>query len=179
MEDVWLNLSNIYGLEQFDNFEMNQQGVLRNFKTNRIIEGSISNNNYVVFNLNQDGLRKTVLKHRLIAELFVWNPDGKSCVDHQDRNKLNNEIENLRWCSASENNRNRSMSKDNTSGKMNIYKCLNKGYPYWKVQFGHRETGNRHEKLFPRDLNSDVIPAHVIAYRDEYAKKWKGAFNPV
>ena len=179
MEDVWLNISNIYGLEQFNNFEMNQAGVLRNLKTNRILEGAKNNRGYIVFCLSQDGLIKSVSKHRLIAELWIWNPDDLDCVDHQDRNKLNNEIENLRWCSVSENNRNSSIRKNNTSGEMNISKCLNRGRPYWKVQFGHRETGNRHEKLFKRDLNSDVIPAEVLSYRDAYAATWKGDFNPV
>jgi hypothetical protein len=178
MEDVWLNLSNIYGLERFNNYEMNQAGVLRNLKTNRISEGSIGKRGYVMFNLGQGGLKKLVSKHRLIAELFVYNPDGKSCVDHQDRDKLNNVIENLRWCSASENNMNKSMRKDNTSGEMNICKCLNNGRPRWKVQFGHHK-GNQYQKLFPRDPDSDVIPAEVIAYRDEYAATWKGSFCPL
>jgi len=179
MEEVWLNISNIYGLEQFNNFEMNQAGVLRNLKTNRIIEGYIGNHDYIQFCLSQDGLKKLVLKHRLIAELWIWNPDGKSCVDHQDRDPLNNEIENLRWCSYAENNMNRSMRKDNTSGEMNIYKYLDHCLPRWLVQFGNHKDGNRHRKYFPRDPDSDVIPAEVIAYRDEYAEKWKGNFNPL
>jgi hypothetical protein len=178
MEDVWLNLSNIYGLEQFDNYEMNQQGVLRNLKTNRISEGCIGNNGYVQFGLSQDGLRKSVNKHRLIAELFVFNPDDLPCVDHKDRNKLNNTVENLRWCSVSENGRNCSIPKDNTSGEMNIQKCLSHGRPRWKVKFGHHKVGNLHEKYFPCDPDSDDIPDEVIAYRDAYAAKWKGNFNP-
>ncbi len=177
MEEVWLNISNIYGLEQFNNYEMNQAGVLQNLKTNRIIEGSISYG-YVQFHLNQEGLRKGVFKHRLIAELWIWNPDGKSCVDHQDRNKLNNEIENLRWCSHSENNMNRSMSNRNTSGEMNIYN-LDHCRPLWLVQFGNHRSGNLHRKFFPLDPDSDVIPAEVIAYRDEYSAKWKGSFCPL
>jgi len=99
---AWLNLSNVYGLEKFDNFEINQEGVLRNVKTNRILNGYI-HKGYVKFELNQDGLQKQVYKHRLIAELFVFNPDNLQCVDHQDRNRLNNAVENLRWCSYEQN----------------------------------------------------------------------------
>ena len=177
MEEVWLNLSNVYGLEQFNNFEMNQAGVLRNFKTNRILKG-YKTDGYVRFCLSQDGFKKMVSKHRLIAELWIWNPDDLACVDHQDRDRLNNAIENLRWCSHEENNRNASMRKDNTSGEMNIRKCLNNGCSYWKVEFGNHKVGNQHVKLFKRDPNSDVKPAEVIAYRDAYAAKWKGNFNP-
>lgn len=119
MEGVWLNLSNIYGLEEFDNYEMCESGVLRNIETKRILKGTINGYGYAQFRLNQGGLTKLVFKHRLLAELFIWNPDGKPCVDHADRNRLNNSIENLRWCSHEENTRNRSISGRNTSGEMN------------------------------------------------------------
>jgi hypothetical protein len=175
---AWLNLENVYGLEKFTNYEMNQEGVLRNVKTNRTLEGSIGKG-YAQFELNQGGFKKMVLKHRLLAELFIWNPDDLPCVDHIDRNRLNNSIENLRWCSYEGNNRNRSMSNRNTSGEMNIHPCFKYGRPRWLVHFGKHSTGNQHVKLFKRDLESDVIPDEVIAYRDAYSKKWKKEFNPL
>lgn len=174
--EVWLSLANVYGLEQFSNFEMNQQGVLRNVKTKRILQGSIDTHGYIQFHLSQGGVAKQVHKHRVLAELFIWNPDYLPCVDHIDRNKLNNAIENLRWCSYDENSRNMSISKRNTSGEMNIQKCLNSGNPCWLVAFGR--AGNQHRKLFKRDPDSDEIPVHVLEYRDSYAKQWKGDFNP-
>lgn len=41
--------------------------------------------------------------HREIATLFVENRDSKPCVNHKDGNKLNNNAENLEWCTHSEN----------------------------------------------------------------------------
>ena len=175
---AWLNLENVYGLEKFDNYEINEEGVLRNLETNRISRGALTKG-YVKFNLRQGYLSKNVFKHRVLAELFVWNPDDLPCVDHIDRNRLNNTIENLRWCSYEENNRNVSMSKRNTSGEMNICKCFNNGCSYWKVRFGNHEYGNQHTKYFPRDPDSDEIPEEVKQYRDEYSKKWKAAFCPL
>ena len=176
---TWLNLSNIYGLEQFTNYEINEQGVLRNVETNRILKGSIGKDGYARFCLKQDGLTKYVKKHRLIAELFIWNPDDLPCVDHIDRNKLNNAVDNLRWCSYEENSRNQSKPRDNSSGEMNIQKYLNRGHPRWLVKFGNHRAGNRHQKYFPRDPDSDVIPDEVKQYRDAYSLKWKGDFSPV
>ena len=44
--------------------------------------------------------------HRMVAELFVPNPDDKPFVDHIDTNRHNNRADNLRWVTPSENNKN-------------------------------------------------------------------------
>lgn len=48
--------------------------------------------------------RKTHMLHRLVALAFIPNIEGKSFVNHKDGNKLNNHVDNLEWCTASENN---------------------------------------------------------------------------
>lgn len=44
--------------------------------------------------------------HRMVAILFIPNPENKPFVDHIDTNKHNNTLENLRWVTAKENNNN-------------------------------------------------------------------------
>jgi len=44
--------------------------------------------------------------HRLIAETLLENPHNLSEVDHINRDKLCNEVTNLRWCDHAENFRN-------------------------------------------------------------------------
>ena len=53
----------------------------------------------VIFN----NKRKHFTIHRLVAKLFIPNPDNKPQVNHIDGNKLNNDASNLEWCTAIEN----------------------------------------------------------------------------
>ena len=59
---------------------------------------------YVRVNLN----RKHAKKHRVIAKQFLPNPDNLPFIDHLNRDRTDYHLSNLRWCSASENNRNAS-----------------------------------------------------------------------
>lgn len=69
---------------------------------------------YCTFN----GVSMTV--HRHVAKAFIPNPNGHAQVDHINRNRADNRVENLRWVSASENIRNQKMRANNSSGVSNV-----------------------------------------------------------
>ena len=51
-----------------------------------------------------DGERKNVLVHRLVALHFIDNPKGKPEVNHINHIRDDNRVENLEWVTKSENN---------------------------------------------------------------------------
>jgi hypothetical protein len=51
----------------------------------------------------KDNKRKRVAIHRVVADAFIDNPEGKPQVNHIDGNPSNNNIDNLEWNTNSEN----------------------------------------------------------------------------
>lgn len=58
---------------------------------------------YPSVKLRHNGGRKTLTVHRLVAEQFLPNPEALPQINHIDGNKLNNRVDNLEWCTASQN----------------------------------------------------------------------------
>lgn len=69
----------------------------------RIIGTKTNRLGYKEVALCKDGKMKTVLLHRLIALHFIENPDNLPCVNHKNGIKADNRLENLEWCTKSQN----------------------------------------------------------------------------
>jgi len=78
---------------------------VRNTATGRIMRESITNGGYVQVGLND----RSYFKHFLIARQFIPNPNPQvnTDVDHVNHIRSDNRLENLRWVTKSQNQRNR------------------------------------------------------------------------
>ena len=69
----------------------------------RLLNKRFTNAGYHKVLLSKNGVCKYSLVHRLVAEAFIPNPEGKQTVNHIDEVKTNNNVSNLEWCSLREN----------------------------------------------------------------------------
>lgn len=58
---------------------------------------------YLYVNLWKNCKNKRMVIHRLVAQAYLENRHNKRCVNHKDGNKENNSVQNLEWCTHSEN----------------------------------------------------------------------------
>lgn len=58
---------------------------------------------YLYVGLCKNGKVYTKKIHRLVAENFIPNPYGYNTVNHRDEDRVNNNVDNLEWCTTAYN----------------------------------------------------------------------------
>lgn len=88
---MWIDIS--------DNYEASTDGHIRNKRTRRVLREFVGKDGYL--RTQFDGKSRTV--HKTIAKAFIPQDPDRPFVNHKDGNKQNNRVDNLEWCTRSEN----------------------------------------------------------------------------
>ena len=84
-----------------DMFVDNRHGT-KSLKKGRILS-QYSNCGYMQVSLSENGKRSTLKAHRVVALAFIDNPENLPYINHKDCNPSNNNVDNLEWCTPSQN----------------------------------------------------------------------------
>lgn len=128
--EIWKPIPELLG------YSVSNKGRIRKDETGQIM----------VLSKNGGYCRITITKnvHRLVAKAFLNQPDEEQCwVDHIDGNRSNNNVENLRWVTPSENclsfghksrieNKKRKVKATNLSGETIIFESRQDAAEYFK-----------------------------------------------
>ena len=90
-------------LDTYGYYQISNLGNIRNKNTNRILKQSTNTKGYKVITLHINKKLVNYKAHRLVAEAFIPNPYSLPQVNHIDGCKTNNNVNNLEWCTDSEN----------------------------------------------------------------------------
>jgi hypothetical protein len=97
-------------------YEISNGGKVRNSKTGRILKPA-NKGGYMSVGLTINDLRKTQSIHQLVGLTFIDNPENKPHINHIDKNKSNNHVNNLEWCTPAENNAHKFLTLTSTTNQ--------------------------------------------------------------
>ena len=85
-------------------YTIDTEGNIENIKTGKSLKYATTSDGYYTVGLQQnDNTRKIFYLHILLAETFLDKPENAEQVNHIDKNRVNNDLSNLEWCTQIQN----------------------------------------------------------------------------
>jgi hypothetical protein len=98
--DLWRDIKGYEGL-----YKISYNGIVYSYQSDKYLRPGLGGVGYLTVALSAPGIpARTHNIHRLVAEAFIENPEGKRCVNHIYGYKLNNHKDLLEWATSKENN---------------------------------------------------------------------------
>ena len=99
-EEIWKDIEGFEGYYQVSN--MGRVKSLNYHRTGKekILKGCDNGDSYLRVMLYKDGKGKKYRVNRLVAQAFIENPDNLPEVNHKDKVRTNNCVDNLEWCTT-------------------------------------------------------------------------------
>lgn len=111
-------------------YRVYKNGTIKNINKNIFVATHTNRVGYKVLSVKN----KIYLVHRLVAKLFIPNPNNYKYINHKDENKTNNNVENLEWCTNKYNSEYSVAKKvyqyDFNGNLINTYISTQKTYEY-------------------------------------------------
>lgn len=109
--EIWKDIKGFEGIYQVSSYgkvkrlftKVKAKNNILRFTPPKILSGIKDSAGYIMVVLSKNNKAEKHLVHRLVAKTFIPNPENKRTVNHKNRIKSDNRIENLEWMTHREN----------------------------------------------------------------------------
>lgn len=175
MTEVWIDISGYEGLYQVSNLGRVKscEKIVPHYKGgDRLLKELIrkpvtDKDGYMVIDLYKEGKGKLYKVHRLVGIAFIPNEEGKKAINHKNGIKNDNNVNNLEWCTDSENQRHAfriGLKKPQINGEKAVM-MYSKGTGEFVMEFNSISNASKHLNC----SNSDIC--NVLKGRQKSVRK--------
>lgn len=132
-------------INDYPNYAVSNAGDVMNLITGKTLKQETTHKGYKRVTLSNGRKRQHLRVHRLVANAFIPNSDSsKMLINHINEDKSNNTVENLEWCSNSDNLRHNMVNK--RKGNSHYFDLIN-NYDY------NLSVSENHKRLNAMGIN--------------------------
>jgi hypothetical protein len=140
-----IDLTEFEAIKNYPKYLINKQGQIYSIQYKKLLTQQIMDGYYYLNLTNDTGKHKCRI-HRLLALQYIPTDDITLEIDHIDRNRGNNNLDNLRWVNHYDNN----INKEEAKG------CIYQDREYWKGRYSWNENGKNEIRQLTRLEKEDV-----------------------
>jgi hypothetical protein len=152
-------------IDDYD-YSINELGEIKIDKSGKIMKNHLNNRGYYSVSLSKNGKKKNFLLHRLLAKYFLENYSEDLYVDHIDKNRQNNNLENLRMVNNQQNTSNQTKQKNCSSiyKGVHFFKRVNKWQSYIMIYYKRIHLGYFDTELEAAQTYNNYIDENNLIY---------------
>lgn len=119
MQEQWKDIRSYEGFYRVSNL-----GKVFSVRTNKLLSQWKDKDGYLRCNLKKHSVVRQASVHRLVAEVFILNPENKPQVNHKNGIRHDNSVDNLEWCTCLENQQHKCKVLGYKPSRENIEKMI-------------------------------------------------------
>lgn len=159
---------------EYEKYEVNNLGNARSFYRGKFrqVNGTICSDGYKRIDFRINGKKIRIRLHILVAKAFLGERPEGLVIDHIDRNKLNNNINNLRYVTQQENMINTSLYRSDIleTDPVKRKKILQNELD---IKTGHNQQINRKKGTGCVSKSQNGYRAEIMINKIKYSKRCK------
>lgn len=161
--EIITDISDFIPIKDFETYAVNKKGEILNLRSKRLMKlyPNIDAGGYLQVTLVNENGNKTLRVHQIVAKTFIPLIEEKPFIDHIDRDRTNNNVNNLRWVNIYEQAENKGVQQISKTKKKYILledvKTKKNPNPSWRITIQNIKCNYKKRFEYATHTLDDII----------------------